>query len=94
MTPNEWNAYLGLLPLAGAIAGMKQERFFSGLALVALAIATVWPLPILVSPVSISLPTRYLLFFTLGACVCFARARPSTTGFTNSRWLGLKQSDK
>ena len=74
MTPNEWNAYLGLLPLAGAIAGMKQERFFSGLALVALAIATVWPLPILVSPVSISLPTRYLLFFTLGACVCFARA--------------------
>lgn len=74
MTPNEWNAYLGLLPLAGAIAGLTKERFYSRLALVALAIATLWPLPVLLSPYSISLPTRYLFFFTLGACVCFARA--------------------
>ncbi len=74
MTPNEWNAYVGLVPLAGAIAGMGRERFFSRLGLAALAVATVWPLPVLLSPVSISLPTRYLFFFTLGACVCFARA--------------------
>ena len=25
---------------------------------------------------------------------CFARTRPSTTGFTNSRWLGLKASER
>src|ERR1043166_3103852 len=74
MTPNEWNAYIGLLPLALAIAGMKRDRFFRGLGLASLAIATLWPLPVLVSPFAISLPTRYLFFFTLAACVCFARA--------------------
>ena len=25
---------------------------------------------------------------------CFARTRPMATGFTNSRWLGLKQSER
>jgi hypothetical protein len=25
---------------------------------------------------------------------CLARTRPSTTGFTNSRWLGLKHIDR
>jgi len=74
MMPNEWNAYVGLVPLAGAVAGMRKERFFSRLGLGALVVATVWPIPVLLSPVSISLPTRYLFFFTLGACVCFARA--------------------
>lgn len=74
MASNEWNAYIGLLPLAGAIAGASRERFFSRLAIVALAAGTLWPLPVLLSPFSISLPTRYLFFFTLGACVCFARA--------------------
>jgi hypothetical protein len=25
---------------------------------------------------------------------CFARTRPNTTGFTNSRWLGLKHIER
>jgi hypothetical protein len=74
MTPNEWTAYIGLVPLAGAIVAAERERFFGRLAWISLALATLWPLPVLLSPLTISLPTRYLLFFTLGACVCFARA--------------------
>lgn len=74
MPPNEYNVYLGLLPLAGAVAGARHERFFAGLAGIALAVATLYPLPVWLSPVSFSLPTRYLFFFTFGATVCFARA--------------------
>lgn len=74
MTPNEWNAYVGLIPLAGAVVGARRDRFFAILAGVCLAIATLYPLPVWISPVSFSLPTRYLFFFTFGACVCFARA--------------------
>jgi hypothetical protein len=79
MTPNEWNAYVGLLPLAGALAGARRERFFAMLAAVGLAVATLFPLPVWISPVSFSLPTRYLFFFTLGACVSFARALEGRT---------------
>jgi hypothetical protein len=74
MPPNEYNIYLGLLPLAGAIAGARREKFFAAMAGIALAVATLYPLPVWLSPVSFSLPTRYLFFFTFGAAVCFARA--------------------
>lgn len=74
MPPNEYNIYLGLLPLLGALAGLRRDRYFAGLAGVGLAVATCYPLPVWAAPVSFSLPTRYLFFFTLGACVCFARA--------------------
>ncbi len=74
MPPNEYNIYLGLLPLAGALYGARRERYFAVLAGGALAIATLYPLPIWLSPISFSLPTRYLYFFTFGGCVCFARA--------------------
>lgn len=74
MPPNEYNIYLGLLPLAGAVLGVRREKFFAILAGVALAIATLYPLPLWLSPLSFSLPTRYLYFFTFGGCVCFARA--------------------
>jgi hypothetical protein len=73
MPPNEYNVYIGLLPLAGALAGARRERFFAALAGIALAVATLYPLPVWISPFSFSLPTRYLYFFTFGACVCFAR---------------------
>jgi hypothetical protein len=73
MPPNEYNIYLGLLPLAGALLGARRDRFFAGLAIGALAIATLYPLPVWISPLSFSLPTRYLYFFTFAACVCFAR---------------------
>src|SRR6185295_17066402 len=82
MPPNEYNIYLGLLPLAGAIAGARREKFFAAMAGIALAIATLYPIPVWISPVSFSLPTRYLFFFTFGAAVCFARAldqRPMKT---------------
>jgi hypothetical protein len=82
MPPNEYNVYLGLLPLAGAIAGARRDKFFAAMAGIALAIATFYPLPVWISPVSFSLPTRYLFFFTFGAAVCFARAlelRPMKT---------------
>jgi hypothetical protein len=74
MTPNEWNVYLGLVPLVGAVAGARRERFFATLAVLSLALATFYPLPVWISRASFSLPTRYLFFFTLGGCVCFARA--------------------
>src|SRR5204863_4422233 len=73
MPPNEYNIYIGLVPLAGAIAGARQERWFAAMAGVALALATLYPLPVWFAPVSFSLPTRYLCFFTFGACVCFGR---------------------
>jgi hypothetical protein len=82
MPPNEYNVYLGLLPLAGAIAGARREKFFAAMAGIALAVATLYPLPVWLSPISFSLPTRYLFFFTFGACICFARAlelRPART---------------
>ena len=74
MPPNEYNVYLGLLPLAGALAGARHQKFFAALAGLALAVATLYPLPVWLAPVSFSLPTRYLFFFTFGASVCFARA--------------------
>ncbi len=74
MAPNEYNVYLGLLPLAGAILGVRRARPFAILAGVALAAATLWPLPVWLAPVSFSLPTRWLFLFTLGGCVCFACA--------------------
>ncbi|MBI3858299.1 MAG: hypothetical protein HY293_21660 [Planctomycetes bacterium] len=74
MPPNEYNVYIGLGPLAGALLAARRERFFAGMAIVALAVATLYPLPVWISSVSFSLPTRYLFFFTFGACICFARA--------------------
>lgn len=74
MPPNEYNVYLGLLPLAGALAGGRKERFFAAMAGIALGVATLYPLPVWISPFSFSLPTRYLYFFTFGASVCFGRA--------------------
>ncbi len=74
MPANEHNVYIGLLPLALAVFGLRRERFFAALAGIALALATCWPIPRWIAPVSFSLPTRYLFLFTLGACVCFARA--------------------
>lgn len=74
MPPNEYNIYLGLIPLAGAAWGAKKERFFAAVAGIALAAATLYPLPVWLSPLSFSLPTRYLYFFTFGATICFARA--------------------
>jgi hypothetical protein len=70
---NEHNAYIGLMPLGLAVLGVRRERFFAALAGIALAVATCWPIPRWITPVSFSLPTRYLFLFTLGACVCFAR---------------------
>jgi hypothetical protein len=74
MAPNEYNVYVGLVPLAGAVLGARRAPFFAGLAGTALAAATLWPLPVWLGPVSFSLPTRWLFLFTLGSCVCFARA--------------------
>jgi hypothetical protein len=74
MPPNEYNVYIGLVPLAGAILAARQEKFFAGMAVAALAVATLYPLPVWISSLSFSLPTRYLFFFTFGACICFARA--------------------
>lgn len=74
MPANEYNIYLGLVPLAGALLGLRRERYFAILAGAALAAATLWPLPVLLAPLSFSLPTRWLFLFTLGGCVCFARA--------------------
>jgi hypothetical protein len=71
--PNEYVVYMGLVPLAGAVAGLRRDRFFALLAGVALAVATLWPIPVWLAPLSFSLPARYLFFFTLGACVLFAR---------------------
>jgi hypothetical protein len=74
MPPNEYNVYLGLVPLAGAVLAARRERFFAGMAVAALAAATLYPLPVWLSSLSFSLPTRYLFFFTFGATICFARA--------------------
>lgn len=74
MPPNEYNIYLGIVPLAGAILGARREKFFALMACTALAVATLYPVPVWISPISFSLPTRYLFFFTFGATVCFARA--------------------
>jgi hypothetical protein len=74
MNPNEYNSYLGLVPLAGALAAFRKERFFAGLAVAGLVVSTCWPIPLWVSPVSFSLPTRYLFFVAFGGAVCFARA--------------------
>jgi hypothetical protein len=85
MPPNEYAVYLGLVPLAGAVAGARRERFFAAMAGIALAAATLYPLPVWISPLSFSLPTRYLFFFAFGAAVCFARAldrRPMKTWMT------------
>ena len=82
MPPNEYDVYIGLLPLAGAVVAARRERFFAGMAAIALAVATLYPLPVWLSSVSFSLPTRYLFFFAFGACICFARAlelRPMKT---------------
>jgi hypothetical protein len=74
MPPNEYNVYVGLVPLAGALLGARREKFFAAMAAIALAIATLYPLPVWFSSFSFSLPTRYLCFFTFGAAVCFSRA--------------------
>lgn len=74
MPPNEYNVYVGLLPLAGAAIAARHEKFFAAMAGISLAVATLYPLPVWLSSASFSLPTRYLFFFTFGACVCFARA--------------------
>lgn len=74
MPPNEYNIYVGLIPLAGAVLGARKERYFAAMAGIALALATLYPLPVWIAPVSFSLPTRYLFFFTFGATICFARA--------------------
>jgi hypothetical protein len=74
MPPNEYNVYLGILPLAGALVGVRKERYFGAMAGIALGVATLYPLPVWISPFSFSLPTRYLYFFTFGASVCFGRA--------------------
>ena len=74
MPVNEYNIYVGLLALAGALIGARRERYFAAMAGIALASATLYPLPVWLSPISFSLPTRYLCFFTFGACVCFGRA--------------------
>src|SRR6185436_9518624 len=73
MPPNEYDVYVGLLPLAGAVLAARRERFFARLARVALALATLYPLPVSIVRASFSLPTRYLYFYTFGACICFAR---------------------
>jgi hypothetical protein len=74
MTRTEYAVYVGLVPLAGALAASRAGGFWTWLAAVPLALATLWPLPVLVSPVSFSLPTRYLFLSTLATCVLFARA--------------------
>jgi hypothetical protein len=84
MEPNEWNAYVGLLPLAGALAAWKRDRYFAALGAAGLAVATLWPIPVWISRVSFSLPTRYLFFFTFAACVLFARALEMRT---LGRWM-------
>ncbi|MBV8880295.1 MAG: hypothetical protein JO332_10045 [Planctomycetaceae bacterium] len=79
MPLNEYNVYLGLLPLAGAILGARKDRYFAAMAGISLALATLYPLPVWFAPVSFSLPTRYLFFFTFGATVCFARGLEQAT---------------
>lgn len=74
MPPNEYDIYMGLVPLVGAVLGARRERYFAAMAGLSLAVATLYPLPVWLSPVSFSLPTRYLCFFAFGACVCFARS--------------------
>lgn len=74
MTRNEYAVYVGLLPLAGVALAWREERFWSRVMAVVLAAATLWPLPVLLAPLSFSLATRYLFLFAFGAAVLFARA--------------------
>jgi hypothetical protein len=84
MPANEYDVYIGLAPLAFAVLGFGRERYFSWLARAALVAATLWPLPLWLSPVSFSLPTRWLFLFTFGACACAARA---IDALPPRRWL-------
>jgi hypothetical protein len=72
LPPNEFAPYLGIVPLAGAAFGASRERRFAALAGIALAVAVLYPLPLWLSPLTFSLPTRLLCFFALGGAVCFA----------------------
>lgn len=74
MPRNEYNVYVGLLPLAGALATLGRDRYWTAVMGLTLAVATLYPLPVWAAPVSFSLPTRYLFLFTIGACIGFARA--------------------
>ena len=74
MTRNEYALYLGLLPLAGVVLAWKSDRFWSRVMLVVFVAATLWPIPVLLAPLSFSLATRYLFLFALGGAVLFARA--------------------
>ncbi|HEX7898608.1 MAG TPA: hypothetical protein VF950_12660 [Planctomycetota bacterium] len=74
MTRNEYAAYLGLLPLLGVVLAWKEERFWARVMVVVLAAATVWPIPVLLAPVTFSLATRYLFLFAIGGAVLFSRA--------------------
>ena len=74
MTRNEYAVYLGLLPLAGVVLAWKSDRFWSRVMAVTFVAATVWPIPVLLAPVSFSLATRYLFLFAIGGAVLFARA--------------------
>ncbi len=74
MTRNEYAVYLGLLPLAGVVWAWKSDRFWSRVMAVTFVAATLWPLPVLLAPVSFSLATRYLFLFAIGGAVLFARA--------------------
>jgi hypothetical protein len=74
MTRNEYAAYIGLLPLIGVFLAWKDERFWARAMAAVLAAATVWPIPILLAPVSFSLATRYLFLFAIGGAVLFSRA--------------------
>jgi hypothetical protein len=74
LPPNEAGCYLGLLPLAGAVLGFRRERYFGALARGALVAAFLWPVPVLLAPLSFSVPLRWLFLFALAACLCLARA--------------------
>jgi hypothetical protein len=74
MTRTEYAVYFGLLPLAGALAGARRREYWTWLAVLPVAAATLWPLPVWLAPVSFSLPTRYLFLSTLACAVLFARA--------------------
>lgn len=74
MTRNEYAVYLGLLPLAGVVLAWKSDRFWSRVMAVTFVAATLWPIPVLLAPVSFSLATRYLFLFAVGGAVLFARA--------------------
>lgn len=74
MTRQEYAAYIGLLPLIGVVLAWREERFWARVMAVVFIAATLWPIPVLLAPVSFSLATRYLFLFALGGAVLFARA--------------------